>query len=212
MMTTVSQKTADHGGDGSAATFEQSVDEHEPSEEEQAAEVESQVEDVSIGVVFDILRNERRRLVLDHLEKQDGDVTLGELAEQLAAIENDKPPAQITSQERKRLYVGLYQCHLPRMDDANAIDFDRDRGVVKRSEQTELFIDHLPKTGAETQATQWPLYYLGIGAGATVLFLADIAGLLPVAGVTQILFFGVIAAVGICALLQYRETADETSE
>lgn len=211
-MTTVSQQTAEKGGDGSAAAIEQSADEFEPSGEERSAEVESQVEEISIGVVFDILRNERRRLVLEHLEEQDGDVTLGELAEQLAAIENDKPPAQITSQERKRLYVGLYQCHLPRMDDANAIDFDRDRGVVKRSEQTELFIDHLPKTGTETQETRWPLYYLGIGAGATVLFLADIAGLLPIAAATQILFLGVIAAVGICAFFHYTETTEETSE
>lgn len=211
-MTTVSQQTAEKGGDGSAAAIEQSADELEPSGEERSAEVESQVEEISIGVVFDILRNERRRLVLEHLEEQDGDVTLGELAEQLAAIENDKPPAQITSQERKRLYVGLYQCHLPRMDDANAIDFDRDRGVVKRSEQTELFIDHLPKTGSETQETRWPLYYLGIGAGATVLFLADIAGLLPIAAATQILFLGVITAVGICAFFHYTETTEETSE
>lgn len=211
-MTSVSQQTAEQGGDDSVAAIEQSTDEPEPADADQSAEVEPPVEDISIGVVFDILRNERRRLVLRHLDEQGDDVTLGELAEKLAAIENDKPKSQISSQERKRLYVGLYQCHLPRMDDAGAIDFDRDRGVVKRSEQTDSFIDHLPKTDTETQDTRWPLYYLGIGASAIVLFLADIAGLLPVAAATQLLFLGVVSAVGVCALFHYAQTTDETSE
>lgn len=211
-MTSVSRQTADKEPDGSARTIDQLTDERDPSSTDQPVETKSEVEDISIGVVFDILRNERRRLVLQHLDEQRSNVTLGELAEKLAAIENDKPASKITSQERKRLYVGLYQCHLPRMDDAGAIDFDRDRGVVKRSEQTESFIDHLPKTDTETQSAQWPLYYLGIGAGAMVLFLADIAGLLPVAAATQFIFLGVVTAVGVCALFHHAHTADETDE
>ncbi|MFB6358651.1 MAG: hypothetical protein ABEJ96_06540, partial [Thiohalorhabdaceae bacterium] len=52
---------------------------------------------------------------------------LGDLAEHIASIENDKPEVALSSTERKRVYVALYQCHLPKMDDIGVIDFDEDR-------------------------------------------------------------------------------------
>jgi len=74
--------------------------------------------------VFDLLSNERRRFTLRYLDEH-GSGSLGELAEILAARENDKPRERITSQERKRTYVGLYQCHFPKLEDAGVIRTDR---------------------------------------------------------------------------------------
>ncbi|MGM0370891.1 MAG: DUF7344 domain-containing protein [Halobacteriota archaeon] len=80
---------------------------------------------------FELLRNQRRRYVLQYLESQPGQVSLSELAEQIAAWENEKEIRQITSSERKRVYVGLYQCHLPKMDGMDVVSFNKPRGLIE---------------------------------------------------------------------------------
>lgn len=98
---------------------------------------------VGMDQIFGILGNQRRRYVLTYLSTTEGPVTLNDLAEQIAAWECGKGIAQLTSQERKRVYVGLYQCHLPKMADADAISYDKQRGTVETGEQFELFSYYL---------------------------------------------------------------------
>jgi len=103
------------------------------------------IEDAAIGFdqLFEILKNERRRRVLQYLLDGNGDVTLDQLAEEIAARETGKDIKQITSQERKRVYVGLYQCHLPKMDDYGAISYNKPRGTIEAGENTLLFERYL---------------------------------------------------------------------
>lgn len=98
---------------------------------------------IGMDRIFDILGNQRRRYVLAYLSTTEGTVTMDDLAEQIAAWECGKEIARITSQERKRVYVGLYQCHLPKMADASAISYDKHRGTVETGEQFELFGHYL---------------------------------------------------------------------
>lgn len=98
---------------------------------------------VGMDQIFGILENQRRRYVLTYLSATEGTVTMNDLAEQIAAWECDKEIAQITSQERKRVYVGLYQCHLPKMADISAISYDKQRGTVETGEQFDLFSYYL---------------------------------------------------------------------
>ncbi|UIO98922.1 hypothetical protein Hbl1158_10285 [Halobaculum sp. CBA1158] len=73
--------------------------------------------------LYDVLANTRRRHVIRALA-DDPPCDLGELAEYIAAIENDKPAQQLRSQERKRVYVSLYQSHLQSLADADVIRND----------------------------------------------------------------------------------------
>ncbi|MFC6873711.1 DUF7344 domain-containing protein [Halobellus marinus] len=184
----------------------------DPPKGTQDTESESTDETVPQGVVFDILRNERRRRVLQYLEERGGRATLGEMAERLAAVENDKPESQITSQERKRLYVGLYQCHLPRMDESGAIEFDGDRGTIETTERTTSFLEHLPKDDAGTDHdSRWIAYYFTIAAvGAGLLILNVAGGFGGIAG-AQILLGGVVTAVGLCSALHWYTTAGDAA-
>jgi len=127
----------------------------------------------SLDVVFDVLRNRRRRLVLRALEEWEGSTTLSELAEHIGGIENDKSPDALNAQERKRVYVGLYQCHLPKMDDAGAIDFDKDRGTVERGEFAETYHAYLHRK-VEVESP-WPMYYGLIASAGLVLSVGLIA-------------------------------------
>lgn len=94
----------------------------------------------SLDKTYELLKNRRRRDVLDYLRAHDGEGTLSDLAEHIAAWENSIEVSQLSSAQRKRVYIGLYQAHLPKMDSANVIDFDKNRGtVVLREEAKQLF-------------------------------------------------------------------------
>lgn len=84
----------------------------------------------SKDAIFGILENERRRHVLEFLRTTPS-TTLSDLAEHVASVENDKPVRDLTSNERKRVYVSLYQSHLQKMADAGVIAYDRSRGAVE---------------------------------------------------------------------------------
>ena len=65
--------------------------------------------------VFEVLQNQRRHMVVDHLLTHEGQVAIVTLARDLAARENDKDVRAVSSTERKRVEVGLYQSHQPKM-------------------------------------------------------------------------------------------------
>lgn len=87
-------------------------------------------EALTLNERFEILKNERRRYVLEHLLGTEGAIELGTLADHIAAVENDTAVDAVTSSERKRVYVALYQFHLPKMDRMDVVDYDKDRGTV----------------------------------------------------------------------------------
>lgn len=86
--------------------------------------------DLGLDDVHDILKNERRRRILDHLSERSW--MLDDLAVSMASIENDKPERLIDSQEKKRVYVACYQCHLPQLDGLGVIAWDKRSGQITR--------------------------------------------------------------------------------
>lgn len=83
--------------------------------------------------VFDILSNKRRRLVIFIL-REEGAIDLTELTERIASIEYNKPIEKLDGQDRKRVYVGLYQVHLPKLEEAGFIEFNQDSGIVEATD------------------------------------------------------------------------------
>jgi hypothetical protein len=156
-------------------------------------------DDLSLDVAFDIVKNERRRLVLQYLAEQDEPVALGELAEHIAAIENDKDVKAINSSERKRVYVGLYQCHLPKMDDADVIDSERNSNIRlgSNADQVMQYIDV-----DEAPSRPWERYYLALSAVGGLFVLMD--GLLGLGTAGSGLVGIVVLALLGTALVQTR--------
>lgn len=78
-----------------------------------------------------LLKNSRRRQIIHYLFAHDegNGVTLDTLATEIAAYENDVEVGEVTSNQRKRVYVGLYQEHLPRLDAEGIVEFDDHRAV-----------------------------------------------------------------------------------
>jgi hypothetical protein len=154
--------------------------------------------DTKLDLIFGILKNRRRRLVLAYIQDKDHEVTLSDVAEHIAAIENDTTVAQLTSSERKRVYVGLYQCHLPKMDDAGAIDYNQSRGLIQRTDQTDQFEMYLEQ-GSEAPDRRWYRYYGAIATlGVIPILLGSALSLAPL--LLGGLYSVVLAAVGAVAV------------
>ena len=129
-------------------------------------------EELPLDEVFTVLKNQRRRYVLRYLRDSDAPVSLGDVAEQIAAWENDKELRQISSSERKRVYVGLYQCHLPKMDDMRVVSFNKPRGIIELDDNASSayeFLDMAEKTNEPPRQVFSVALSL---AGAVVLSLA----------------------------------------
>lgn len=119
--------------------------------------------------VFELLSNQRRRMVLYYLRQSSGSVEVKELAGQIATMENEIPKSELTSQQRKRVYVSLYQTHLPRMADMNTIEYDKDSGIVSLTDQTDEVDRYL--TTPEQSTYPWKFHYLvlTVGGGTALL-------------------------------------------
>lgn len=131
--------------------------------------MESTDTSLSQDVVFELLSSPRRRYILYYLRKENGQVELTSLAEQVAAWENETDVDKITEQERKRVYVSLYQTHIPRLDEAGVIEYDRDSGMVSLAGEARE-IDHYLDATEEPVSWQWMYLVLAV-ASATLLGL-----------------------------------------
>ena len=154
-------------------------------------------DDLPLDVVFDILSVERRRHTLAYLLTESAQTTLGDLAEHIACLENDKDLVDLSSQERKRVYVGLYQSHLPRMDDAGVVDFDSDRKTVELGANAAQLAPYL-ELATEDQSggagdRNWVPYYLGTSVvGGLLLVLSTL--LSPIAWLSTVVIDGLLLA------------------
>jgi hypothetical protein len=93
--------------------------------------------------VFHLLQNQRRRRVLRCLREVDGTVDMSDVAEQVAAWEHDTTVEALTSAQRQRVYIALYQRHLPKLDDFDVIDYNQSRGLVTPRARAEWISDYL---------------------------------------------------------------------
>jgi hypothetical protein len=158
-------------------------------------------ESLSLDVIFEILRNRRRQFVLEYLREQEGTVTIGELAEHIAAIENDTTVRQLNAQQRKRVYIGLYQCHLPKMDDVDVIEFNQSRGRITPADHIEPLYEYLDVANGdhETEDEEPPFerkHGFGFLAFAAAFFAAQLSGAYVIAsGIVVLFLLGTLVVV-----------------
>ena len=154
--------------------------------------------------VFDVLSNPRRRYAL-HVVRDEDEVELGEVAEQVAAWENDTSVESVDSTERKHAYTALQQRHLPRMDEMDVVEFDRRAGTVAPAGALDEFDIYLEVV--EGRDVPWSEYYLGLGALAAAVVVAahvGVPGVDAVTGLGWATFFA--AALLVSATVHYAVT------
>jgi len=88
-----------------------------------------------------------------------GPVGLQQLADGVAARENEKTVDQLTSKEQKRVDVSLYRTHVPAMTDAGVVDYDPDSGVIVPTERISRLEHHLSPDRYTTESRPQFLQY-----------------------------------------------------
>ncbi|WP_227353683.1 DUF7344 domain-containing protein [Haladaptatus salinisoli] len=165
------------GSDSTVAEHVSDIFESKQSQEERATPL-------SRDMVFDVLKNQRRRYALHYLKQAEETVQLSDLAEQVAAWENDTTVGAISAAERKRVYTALYQSHLPKLDDAGIVDYNQNRGIVELATAAEQLDPYLEtNTGDDIS---WCKRYLGLAAGGFALLTAAWLEVPPLAGIADI--------------------------
>ena len=164
--------------------------------------------EISEDDLFDVLANQRRRFAV-HLLKHEPDdaVEIGEMAEQIAAWENGIDTAEISSSERKRVYTALQQSHLPKMDDAGVVEFNKARGVVEPTPaltDVDVYLDVV-----EGREIPWSEYYLGLSGVAAALVAAVWAGAWPFTLLPEMAWtLAIVVAFAFSALAHKYYTAE----
>ncbi|MDF9746000.1 DUF7344 domain-containing protein [Natrinema salsiterrestre] len=118
--------------------------------------------------LFDVFSNARRRRTVQFLKRQGGSCDLAPLVEQVAAWENDTDIDDVTRTQRRRVYISLYQTHLPMLEDHGIVDWDPDGHEIELLPSTERFEPYLDRHLEDR--TQWHRRYAAATLLGTVAF------------------------------------------
>ena len=165
-------------------------------------ETASDTESLPLDQVFEVLKNSRRREVLKYLNGREESVSLSDLAEHVAAIENDTTVKALSSSQRKRVYVGLYQCHLPKMDDMDIVNFDQNRGRIELAANAGQLDEYLDP---DTERNYWHQYYASTSLLGGGLFVLSHLGAASFGLTPAVILVALLVAVLSIAGLQYGE-------
>lgn len=93
--------------------------------------------DDKYDAIFGALADKRSRLSLQYLLNSDIAVTLEELTAELTAWESQLPVTEPESGERDKIKASLHHVHLPKMGDADIVEYDAQKRTVTTSTHTE---------------------------------------------------------------------------
>lgn len=100
-----------------------------------------------INTVFSVFAHHRRRYTLRELWRHEQPMALADLADELAVRENETAITEIPAEEVKRIYMSLYHTHIPKLAEADLVDYDQERDTVtltEYAEQIEQYQELLP--------------------------------------------------------------------
>lgn len=142
---------------------------------------------LSESTVFDLLRNARRRAVISFLLDRRGPATVREIAEHVAAAEYEIAAEELSPAEYKRVYTALTQCHFPRLDEYDVVEFDREANSVRPGPAAPEVERYLERGSSA-------------GAARVEVAVATVVSVLVTLGILGVGPFGVVPVVSWTAL------------
>lgn len=91
-------------------------------------------------MVFSVLATARRREALRFLEAHDGEASLPDLTAHLGEQEGRDPD---NPSELKAVYVSLVQNHIPLLEEAGIVRYNKERRLVSLTDRAEVVLPYL---------------------------------------------------------------------
>jgi hypothetical protein len=138
--------------------------------------------------------------VITYLKQHGDEARVRDIAEQLAAWENDLEVNEVSYKQRKRVYTALHQSHLPKLAEKGFIEYEPNRGIVSLAEGSrhlEMYLEVVPENDI-----LWSEFYVGLAVVCALLGSAAAVGTVPfasVSGYTYAVLFAVL--FGIAGLI-----------
>ena len=79
----------------------------------------------TLSNVFELLANERRLCAILCLRESEGRMTVRDLATEIAAMEQDSCPDEVSEETVTRVYLSLLHTHLPRLYESKVVEYHR---------------------------------------------------------------------------------------
>jgi hypothetical protein len=159
---------------------------------------------------FDILSNRRRRYALHYLSSNPGGETLQELARQLAAWENAIDPDEVSKKQQKRVYVSLYQTHIPKLEAEGVVDHDDESGLITLTGRATDVTTYLQED--EDGDDGWYRYYIGLVGITAALSVATLVGISVFGDLSSALLGAVVVLAFVVLTAAYVLARQRTSE
>ena len=158
--------------------------------------------ELSRGQVFEVLQSMRRRYAVHYLRRENCRVDFSDVTDHVAAWEYNTSPTDLLSEQRKRVYISLYQTHIPALADAGIIDYDPESGKIRPTSRIRVFDDYLNMF--TRPMLPWDRYYRGLALGSVLLFTGIWIHFYPVAVLSWfVAILGVLTAFGILSATHY---------
>ena len=159
--------------------------------------------------IHDILRNNRRRRVIESLREHDEPLSVRDLSELLATAETGEDPAP--RNVRQSVYVSLHQTHLPKLEELGVVDYDGDTKAVTLADAIDdvtVYMEVVPENDLS-----WAEYYLGLGVLGLLLVAAHSLGVPTVSAVDVRLWTtAVLLALVVSAAYQFAAQSPSLTE
>lgn len=151
--------------------------------------------------VFDVLSSARRRRLLHALQERGGTARLQDLAVDIAAQEEDTSPEEVGKQEQNRVYISLYQTHVPKLESVGLVEYDSDTQTLRLTDGAA----ELRSIDADAAPPQpWHVYSLVLGVVGLLLAVVGVVGVAR-SVVFPLALVGVSAGALVLAGGQYRD-------
>lgn len=103
---------------------------------------------LAMDTVFDLLADRRRRCTLYYLDECTYAVGLSELAEQVAAFEQDVAPDDVTAEDRERVLASLRHSHVPDLVASRIVAYDPESDMATLDDPPERLLQALELAAA----------------------------------------------------------------
>mgnify|MGYP000224070306 CR=1 FL=1 len=152
--------------------------------------------------LFDVFSNARRRRTVQYLKRQGGSCDLAPLVEQVAAWENETDPDDVTRTQRRRVYISLYQTHLPMLEDHGIVDWDPERHEIELLPNEERFEPYLDRH-LDSQRP-WDRLYAAVTALSVVTLALSWLAVGPLTtGFAPVVALALCVVVLVLSVIQY---------